>query len=122
KDDIMGSINENLRVGNITLEDALKLKQYTQTLYDYLYSHYYETEDFDDMTDESYMTDIDIICNGYEDALAVKDEALAAKDRERDEALAAKDREHNKALAVALAAKDKEIARLKEQLARLQTQ
>ncbi|MCM1180718.1 MAG: hypothetical protein NC347_10710, partial [Clostridium sp.] len=67
--------------------------------------------DFDDMTDESYMTDIDIICNGYEDALA------------------AKDREYNKALAVALAAKDKtlaakdkEIARLKEQLARLQTQ
>ncbi|MCM1180910.1 MAG: hypothetical protein NC347_11675, partial [Clostridium sp.] len=99
--------NENLRVGNITLEDALKLKRYTQTLYDYLYSHYYETEDFDDMTDESYMTDIDIICNGYEDALAAKDEALATKDRE-----------HNKALA----AKDKEIARLKEQLARLQAQ
>ncbi|MCM1180769.1 MAG: hypothetical protein NC347_10965, partial [Clostridium sp.] len=60
--------------------------------------------DFDDMTDESYMTDIDIICNGYEDALA------------------AKDREHNKALAAVVAAKDKEIARLKEQLARLQTQ
>ncbi|MCM1181591.1 MAG: hypothetical protein NC347_15155, partial [Clostridium sp.] len=60
---------------------------------------------------ESYMTDIDIICNGYEDA-------LAAKDRERDEALAMKDREHNKALA----AKDKEIARLKEQLVKLQAQ
>ncbi|MCM1180213.1 MAG: hypothetical protein NC347_08165 [Clostridium sp.] len=100
KNGIIESINENLRVGNITLEDALKLKQYTQTLYDYLYSHYYETEDFDDMTDESYMTDIDIICNGYEDA-------LAAKDREWSEVLAAK---------------DKEIARLKEQLARLQPQ
>ena len=106
KDDIIGSINENLRVGNITMEDALKLKRYTQTLYDYLYSQYNETEDFDDMTDESYMTDIDIICKDYEEALAAKDRELAAKDREQHEALAAK---------------DKEIAQLKEQLAKLQT-
>ncbi|MCM1180547.1 MAG: hypothetical protein NC347_09855, partial [Clostridium sp.] len=80
-----------------------------------LYSHYYETEDFDDMTDESYMTDIDIICNGYEDALAAKDREY---NRALATALAEKDREYNKTLA----AMKKEITRLKEQLARMQTQ
>ena len=124
KNDIIGSINENLRVGNITLEDALKLKRYTQTLYDYLYSHYDETEDFDDMTDESYMTDIDIICKERDEALAAKDRELAAKNREltaKNRELTAKDKERTEALAVKdreLAAKDKEIARLKEQLVR----
>ncbi|MCM1181373.1 MAG: hypothetical protein NC347_14040, partial [Clostridium sp.] len=87
-----------------------------------LYSHYYETEDFDDMTDESYMTDIDIICKEHEDILITKErewsEALAAQDREHNKILAAQNREHNKVLA----AKNQEIAQLKEQLARLQTQ
>lgn len=66
QNDIMGSINENFRVGNITLEDAAKLKHYTQKLYDHLYSHYDEMEDFEDMTDESFMTEIDIICKERE--------------------------------------------------------
>lgn len=95
QNDIMGSINENFRVGNITLEDAAKLKHYTQKLYDHLYSDYDEMEDFEDMTDESFMTEIDIIC------------------KERDEALAAKDKE--------IAEKDSEIAFLKKQLESLKT-
>ncbi len=125
KNDIIGSINENLRIGNITLEDALKLKKYTQTLYDYLYAHYNAAEACGDMTDESYMTDIDLICKEYEEALAAKDRELTAKDRERNEALAAKDREiatKDRERDEALAAKDKEIAQLKEQLAKLQAQ
>ena len=32
QDDIIGSINKNQQVGNITQEDALKLKRYTQKL------------------------------------------------------------------------------------------
>ena len=93
QDDIIGSINKNQQVGNITQEDALKLKRYTQKLAEYLYV----TLDRDglgalrDMTDESFMTDIDILCKEHEEAMAEKDKKLAELDEklaEQDEKLA----------------------------------
>ena len=89
QDDIIGSINKNQQVGNITQEDALKLKRYTQKLAEYLYV----TLDRDglgalrDMTDESFMTDIDILCKEHEEAMAEKDKKLTEKDRAADKKL-----------------------------------
>lgn len=83
KDDIIGSIDENLRIGNITLEDANKLKRYLLRLCDYLSTNYTELEVLRDMTDESYMTDVDIYyekLHALEDAIAEKENALAEKD------------------------------------------
>ena len=51
QNDIIGSINENLRVENITLDDARRLRRLTHKLYEHIYSHYEETEDLNDMTD-----------------------------------------------------------------------
>ena len=91
QNDIIGSINENLRLGNITLDDARRLKRLAHRLYNHLYSHYEEMEVLNDMTDESLMLDIDII-----------------------------EKEHEEAMAKALADKDKVIAIKNEQLAKLQ--
>jgi hypothetical protein len=85
KNDIIGSIDENLQIGNITLEDATKLKRYLLRLCDYLSRNYKELEVLSDMTDESYMTDVDIYyekLHALEDALAEREAELAKKDNE----------------------------------------
>ena len=66
EDDIIGSIEANREAGNITQEDAYKLRRYTQKLWEYLKAHTKELEGCEDMTDESFMTDIDILCEDYE--------------------------------------------------------
>ena len=81
--DIIGHINENMQLGNITMEDALKLKRYLHKLCDYLSAHYKELEGMPDMTDESFMTDIDIMCKEHEEAM----EKLEARIRELEELL-----------------------------------
>ena len=48
----------------------------------YLGKHHKELEAMRDMTDESFMTDADIICETYEKKLAEKDEKLAEKNEE----------------------------------------
>lgn len=40
----MGSIDKNIELGNITLEDGAQLYKLTQVLYIKLYSYYEETE------------------------------------------------------------------------------
>ena len=126
--DILGSIETNLSHGNISINDAYKLQRLTKHLYDYIYSHYDEMKELNDMTDESLLLDIDIIEMKYEKALAAKDSALAEKDSalaEKDSALAEKDSalaEKDSALAEkdsALAEKDLEIERLKAEIAKL---
>ena len=82
RNDIIGHIEKNMQMGNITLEDALKLKRYLQRLCNYLCAHYEELEAIRDMTDESFMTDIDIICKEYQDAIAERDKQLAEKDNQ----------------------------------------
>ena len=60
-DDIIGSIEINMKAGNITEYDAGRLRRMTKALYDYLYSHYEETEELSMLTDESIIFDIDLI-------------------------------------------------------------
>lgn len=66
--DIIGSINRNLEAGNITFDDADKLRQLTHMLYRHLYSHYEEMEAVNDMTDESLILDVDIYMEKLEQA------------------------------------------------------
>lgn len=81
QNDIIGSINENLRVGNLTEYDARILKRLTHKLYLHIYSHYKELEEVTEMTDESFLLDIEIIEREHQKQLeklqAEKDEALA---------------------------------------------
>jgi predicted RNase H-like nuclease (RuvC/YqgF family) len=77
QNDIIGSIEGNLRLGNITEDDARKLKRQTHKLYDHIYAHYSEMEELNEMTDESLMLDIDIIEKRHEQELAKKDEEIA---------------------------------------------
>jgi hypothetical protein len=98
QNDILGSINENLCAGNITVDDSRLLRCYTQKLYDHIYSHYEEMEELNEMTDESFMVDYEIFMKERDEALAKKDAVLAEMN-------------------AALAEKDAEIERLKRQLA-----
>ncbi|MDD2971346.1 MAG: hypothetical protein PHE02_04350 [Lachnospiraceae bacterium] len=66
QNDILGSIRRNLDVGNITEGDERKLRRLTHLLYEYLYAHYDEMEELNEMTDESLMLDIDIIEKEHE--------------------------------------------------------
>lgn len=124
RNDIIDSIEENLRLGNITLDDARKLKRLTHKLYEQIYSHYDEMEALNDMTDESLMLDIDYIEKEHEQALAAKkkeyEQNLAANKKEYEQSLADNKKEYEQSLAdnkkeyeQSLAAKDEEIARLK---------
>ena len=99
--DILDSIETNYQSGNISINDAYKLQRLTKQLYNYIYAHYAEMEELNDMTDESLLLDIDILEMKYEKKLAELDSALAEKDS-------------------ALAEKDSEIQRLKAELQRLQ--
>lgn len=138
--DILDSINDNLRVGNITVADAQQLKSYTHLLYNHLYSHYEEMELFNDMMDESIMTDADIIVKECEERLnkalndkdgiiAKKEQIITEKDIEiakRNSEIAEKDNEiAEKDNEIAekdneIAEKDNEILRLKEKIAKLE--
>lgn len=109
QNDIIESIDKNLRAGNITLDDSRKLKRLTHRLYEHIYSHYEEMEDLNDMTDESLMLDIDIIEKQHEMELAEKDKIIAEKDIILNE--------HAKILNE----NAKEIALLKKQLEKIQT-
>lgn len=124
ENDIIGNINRNVELGNIEQEDAFKLKRYLESLCRYLGKHHKELEAMRDMTDESFMTDADIICETYEKKLAEKDEKLAEKNEEladtyeklaeKDEKLAEKNEK--------LAEKDKEMAKQSAMIEQLQQQ
>ena len=85
KNDIIKSIEDNLQLGNITLDDARKLKRLTHRLYQHIYSHYEEMEALNDMTDESLMLDIDIIEKQHEEEMA---QAIAKLTAEKDAEIA----------------------------------
>jgi hypothetical protein len=103
-------------VGNITLEDAQKLNTYTQILYHQIYSHYEELEEVNEMTDESFMTEVDILYEEIHAANAERDAANA----ERDAAIAERDAAHAERDAAnterdsANAERDAAIAEIKE--------
>ena len=103
----MSQAGFNLRLRYTLREDALKLKRYTQKLAEYLYV----TLDRDglgalrDMTDESFMTDIDILCKEHEEAMAEKDKKLA----EQNERLAEKDKKLMEVVDEKLAEQNKKL-------------
>lgn len=70
QNDIIESMENNLKLGNITLDDARRLRRLTHRLYEHIYSHYEEMEELNEMTDESLMLDIDIIEKQHEKELA----------------------------------------------------
>ena len=82
QNDIIGSIEENLALGNITMEDAIRLRRLTHQLYDHIYSHYEEMEEVNMLTDQSLMLDIDYIEERHEKELREKDEIISQKDAE----------------------------------------
>ena len=80
QDGIIGSINKNLTIGNITQSDARRLRSLTQKLYDHLYAHYEEMEELNDMTDESLILEYDIIEKEHEAELAQMDAIISEKE------------------------------------------
>ncbi len=83
--DIIGSISKNLEAGNITQNDAQKLRQLTLMLYRHLYAHYEEMEAVNDMTDESLILDIDIIEEKYETKIQKLDESIQSLMKENQQ-------------------------------------
>lgn len=102
QNDIIESINENLRVGNITLEDAERLRNLTQRLYNHIYSHYDGMEEINEMTDQSLILEFDILEQKYE--------------KEKQKAVEEAVGEYKELIDV----KDKEMQLLKEQIAQLE--
>ena len=121
QNDIIGSIETNLKLGNISMDDGRRLRNLTKKLYDYIYAHYSEMEVLNEMTDESLLLEYDIIEKEHEKALAEKDKVIQEKDnalQEKDNALQEKDY----ALQSALQEKEDALAeneRLKAEIARL---
>ena len=111
---IIQTIDENLRVGNITVDDAQRLRRLTHRLYQHIYSHYEEMEALNEMTDESLILDIDIIDMAHEKEMKKLEETLTEKLTEKDNVIAEKDN--------VIAAKDDVIAEQARELALLRRQ
>ena len=113
-DDIIGSIEKNKSLGNITDTDATLLKNLCVTLFQHLYSDYNESKEVLSMRDQSLILEVEPYIDKYEEAmekLAEKEKEIATKIAEKDSEIAEKDSE--------IAEKNSEIAALKEQLAKL---
>lgn len=80
--DILEAIQINLEVGNITIDDAIKLRRLTHKLYVHIYSHYEEMKEINEMTDESLLLDVEIMQKEHEKAMAEKDAEIADKDNQ----------------------------------------
>ena len=100
-------IETNRQIGNITTEDAYKLKLYVDMLWRYLLKHHKELEAFGDMTDESFMTEADIICERLHKA----EDLLKKKESEWQSTL-----EEKQMLQSTLQEKDAELERLRAEL------
>ena len=63
RDDIIGTVNENIAAGNITAAEGQKLKRMTQQLYRHIYEKYDEMEEggINQMVEEALILDVDII-------------------------------------------------------------
>ena len=71
------AIKINLDAGNITIDDAIKLRRLTHKLYQHIYSHYEEMEEMNEMTDESLLLDVEIMQKEHEKAMGEKDAEIA---------------------------------------------
>lgn len=102
--DILEAIQLNLDAGNITVDDAIRLRRLTHKLYKHIYSHYEEMKELNEMTDESLLLDVEIMQKEH-------DKAMAQKDKQHEEAMAIKDKQ--------IAALADEITALKAELEKL---
>lgn len=75
--DILEAIQLNLDAGNITVDDAIKLRRLTHKLYKHIYSHYEEMKELNEMTDESLLLDVEIMQKEHDKAMAQKDKQIA---------------------------------------------
>lgn len=107
KTDIMSSIDKNIELGIITLEDGAQLYKLTYVLYTKLYSYYEETEEVTDTVDQSIVTFVD----EFQEQKAKLEQEIA----DRDKKLADKDKE----LAAQKAEGDAIIARLQAEIEEL---
>ena len=113
-------IETNRQIGNITTEDAYKLKLYVDMLWRYLLKHHKELEAFGDMTDESFMTEADIICERLhkaEDLLKEKDSELQEREAAWQSTL-----EEKQMLQSTLQEKDSELQEKDAELERLRAE
>ena len=130
KCDIMETIEENYKLGNITYNDAHKLMRMSKLLYNHIYSDYEELEDLEEMTDESIMFDIDYVEKELEVQIEKRlTEQVTARVTEQvtarvTEQVTAQVTEQVTAQVTEqiTAQKDEEIARLKEQIKDLERQ
>ncbi len=123
RDDIIGSINSNYEMGNISYSDAASLRAFTKIMYNQIYyNQYEELEEMDAMTDESYMTDIDLIIKEQDEKWeeVVKERAKELQRMNsvlKSKELELKDKDAKlKDMDAELRDKDEEIARLKRLL------
>ena len=142
--DIIGSIQMNLSVGNITGSDAGRLIQLTKLLYRHLYSDYTQMEVIEDM-DESIILEYDHLDKMYEEkdrfyqekeriyqekdkSYQEKDKSYQEKDKsyqEKDKSYQEKDKSYQEKdklyqeTGKKLAAAEAEIAKLKDELNKL---
>ena len=98
KTDIMGNIDKNVELGNITPEDGAQLYRLTQVLYTRLYSAYEETEEVTDMVEQSIITFVDV----FQEEKAKMEKQMAEMNKK-------------------IAEKDSEIANLKAELSALKS-
>ena len=83
----MVTIEENRRAGNLTWEDAAKLREMTKRLFDHLYAGYKEVKE-EEIMDQSLILDADI----YEKEIEERDRWI----EERDGRIAVLERENRK--------------------------
>ncbi len=90
--DILGSIETNLELGNISPDDSRRLFSLTRELLNHLYTKYPETEEVRSMYDQALITEWDPILDALDEAekelekkkeqIAQKDEQLSQKDEQ----------------------------------------
>lgn len=115
--DILGSIETNQQLGNITPSDAHQLISLTKKLYSYLYEIYTESEEVHDMIDQSLELESDELVLKMQ-ALEEKLKELNIKTAEVDAANAKLETTQAKldATQAKLSDAESEIARLKKEL------
>ncbi len=84
RNDIIGSIEQNLKAGNITRDDTIKIVNLVHQLYTHIYSEYTElqAEGVADMFEEVFELEVDKILQERDAMLKAKDEALRSKDKQ----------------------------------------
>lgn len=85
--DIIGSIEVNVKAGNITPTDGRKLKNMTLQLYHHIYDRYQEVSDegVSEAVEEALILDIDVIEMEHKKELREKEKEIEEKQKEAEE-------------------------------------